>query len=902
MKILLLTFLCVVSTLTTVAQNKTLGVGTPTPNPNAALHVESPTNNQGFIMPRLTTLQRTGMGALLTTADNGLMLYDTDLKTIYIWDGAVWKSTAQVAGGSKLSYPYEDIVTTNPGTVDLFALKYNATDNARVMRIENQSVTNGSSALSVSNQGVGLAGYFQVNNATSGSSALYGTTNSNLGGALAPVGVYGESSGTGSLGGAFWTTNAANTFPALFAKTLGTSSSIRAETATGFATIYALQSSSAADKSAVIGVHDGTGTGLAGLFQNTNAANTYPAIQAETAGIGHGVKVLQSATSLGSGVGVFIQNTTSTAQGVTVDQQGLGSAANLNILNATSTATALSINHAGTGNAITANRPIQATSFIGDGSALTGVVSAPFTFPYTNTNTTAPNGSTLFDLNSNPANPADIVAVAQFSNLNTGALSNVLKVNNAGIGALILATSSGTGSGGFFQTTNAANTFPALRSSTIGTGIAFQASINNATSTANAILGTTNGTGSGVYGENTGTGNGFAGLFSNTNATNTFPAIQASTAGTGTGVRVIQNATSIGGGMDVYMQNTTGTAIGFSVDQLGLGNAGRFVTSNPANNVPALYSETNGTSEAGVFVVNNPLSTVAGLRATTNGSGSALSGVSTGIGAAGRFEVFNPASTIAALFALTDSNSGGAGVAGHATGTQASGGAFRNLNAANPFSALYSTTLGTGAATLSETSTGYAAIHGKRDGATNGNAGRFEITNAGNAFPALQVNTVGTGGAGNFVINNAINPQEAVVALTNGTGNAIAGIATGTGRGGYYGIINASNSSSALEAETNGTGSAIKLIQSNNGNALEVAQGGLKLSVATISAGGTITQIAAIYKVTTNATVTLPAATDGQVCMVDNSSGGAMSLTGLASPGSGKFAWYIYLGGWRPML
>jgi len=55
------------------SQNKTLGVGTSLPNPNAALHVESPSNNQGFIMPRLTTAQRTSISPL-SISDVGLMV------------------------------------------------------------------------------------------------------------------------------------------------------------------------------------------------------------------------------------------------------------------------------------------------------------------------------------------------------------------------------------------------------------------------------------------------------------------------------------------------------------------------------------------------------------------------------------------------------------------------------------------------------------------------------------------------------------------------------------------------------------------------------------------------------------------------------------------------------------
>jgi len=72
--------------LLTKAQDKTFSIGSPSPNTNAAMHVEAPTNNQGMLMPRLTTVQRIAMS--LTTTDIGLQLYDTDLKGIFLWDEA----------------------------------------------------------------------------------------------------------------------------------------------------------------------------------------------------------------------------------------------------------------------------------------------------------------------------------------------------------------------------------------------------------------------------------------------------------------------------------------------------------------------------------------------------------------------------------------------------------------------------------------------------------------------------------------------------------------------------------------------------------------------------------------------------------------------------------------------
>ncbi|MEZ0004742.1 hypothetical protein ABH942_000085 [Flavobacterium sp. 28YEA47A] len=57
-----------------------IGIGTTTPDPTAALHVESTT--QGFITPRMTTVQRTA----ITTPANGMMVYDTTLGSFYFYD------------------------------------------------------------------------------------------------------------------------------------------------------------------------------------------------------------------------------------------------------------------------------------------------------------------------------------------------------------------------------------------------------------------------------------------------------------------------------------------------------------------------------------------------------------------------------------------------------------------------------------------------------------------------------------------------------------------------------------------------------------------------------------------------------------------------------------------------
>ncbi|HEY0769259.1 MAG TPA: hypothetical protein VGD31_02925, partial [Sphingobacteriaceae bacterium] len=377
-------------TCTVWAQNKTLGVGVATPNSNAALHVESPTGNQGFILPRLTTAQRTATGftSVLGAGDNGLMVYDTNLKTIYIWDGAMWKTSAQVAGGPKLTYPYVDTIATAPNNSNLMRLLYagSATENVGVAHFENLNPNNGFSAifgrtnsatngvadfvvnntsnnndaLGVTTNGLGTAARFNVNNASNQSAALhvstngtvgatavnsaailaettsafsaitaliptsaaqsnaisgitkssdpgswagyfsaetgtavYGTTNSNVGGALAPVGVYGEARGTGSVGGAFWVQNASNNFPALYSNTIGIGPSLSAN----------INNGSNASPAVVARTN---GTGAAGVFEQTNTGVFAPALQGRTDGLGAAIAGTATANSTNANAAEFV--------------------------------------------------------------------------------------------------------------------------------------------------------------------------------------------------------------------------------------------------------------------------------------------------------------------------------------------------------------------------------------------------------------------------------------------------------------------------------------------------------------------------------------------------------------------------------------------------------------------
>ena len=86
MRSLYLLMLCLLFAGTVSAQ---VGIGTTTPNPNAVLDLQSPGNNQGLLVPRLTTVQRSAL--TLSAVENGLMVYDTDDQKFYYWQNPQWQ-------------------------------------------------------------------------------------------------------------------------------------------------------------------------------------------------------------------------------------------------------------------------------------------------------------------------------------------------------------------------------------------------------------------------------------------------------------------------------------------------------------------------------------------------------------------------------------------------------------------------------------------------------------------------------------------------------------------------------------------------------------------------------------------------------------------------------------------
>jgi hypothetical protein len=231
-----------------VAVNTT---GTPA-DASAMLDISS--ISKGFLPPRMTTVQRTG----ISSPANGLMVFDTDTKT-YWYFATTWKEVG-IGGSGNFSLPYSD----NSSAFFPF------------------SITNTSAVL--------------------GSSAIYGR-NGNSGSGFIPqysMGVWGDNStGVGVAG----TSN-----------TIGVLGMTNGNDPNGIG-VMGVSGSTLKDRGAITGANNSSGVGVfgqssgtdgvaiyglggssnsnsyAGFFRNSNAANTKDVVQIYNQGAGRGLMV-----------------------------------------------------------------------------------------------------------------------------------------------------------------------------------------------------------------------------------------------------------------------------------------------------------------------------------------------------------------------------------------------------------------------------------------------------------------------------------------------------------------------------------------------------------------------------------------------------------------------------------
>jgi hypothetical protein len=163
-----------------------VAINTDASQPDGSAMLDIKSTAKGLLVPRMTTAQR---GAIGTPAD-GLMVYDTNTKGVWVYQSGVgWMQSAYGSGGG-LSVPDSVVFSA------------------------------ASPLLSLTNTGNGIAGNFFVNNTFANHAAVRGEVNTQYGDAGA-AGIYGVTSGTAGHGGYFASTNATGLGEALYATTAG---------------------------------------------------------------------------------------------------------------------------------------------------------------------------------------------------------------------------------------------------------------------------------------------------------------------------------------------------------------------------------------------------------------------------------------------------------------------------------------------------------------------------------------------------------------------------------------------------------------------------------------------------------------------------------------------------------
>jgi hypothetical protein len=182
------------------AQNVAINNDGSNATASAMLDVKSTT--KGFMMPRVTSAQRTAIGSPVL----GLLVFDTDTKTIWTHDGSSWKNLYTSGGG--LTLPFSQTVTTatsafqitnqgagaaiegsssaqfgigmtakatGEGSWGLFAFSNGVgsqsirsySDNGTAFYGENNNAANTNTLLNLLNKGAGKTGSFQLANNSS---------------------------------------------------------------------------------------------------------------------------------------------------------------------------------------------------------------------------------------------------------------------------------------------------------------------------------------------------------------------------------------------------------------------------------------------------------------------------------------------------------------------------------------------------------------------------------------------------------------------------------------------------------------------------------------------------------------------------------------------------------------
>ncbi len=90
------------------AQNQNVGINNNGSSPDASAMLDVSSTTKGFLPPRMTTVQRNAISSPV----EGLVIYNTDEKTLNIYNGTSWSLTNPVVCGNSFTDPRDNKVYT----------------------------------------------------------------------------------------------------------------------------------------------------------------------------------------------------------------------------------------------------------------------------------------------------------------------------------------------------------------------------------------------------------------------------------------------------------------------------------------------------------------------------------------------------------------------------------------------------------------------------------------------------------------------------------------------------------------------------------------------------------------------------------------------------------------------
>jgi hypothetical protein len=100
------------------AQQNSLSIGTNQINNKAVLWLVPNASGQGLLLPVVSTSVRNGMG--LQATDRGMIVYDSNDNSVYLWNGTAWNT---LAGGSATTFTGANGITITGNTISTDAIR-----------------------------------------------------------------------------------------------------------------------------------------------------------------------------------------------------------------------------------------------------------------------------------------------------------------------------------------------------------------------------------------------------------------------------------------------------------------------------------------------------------------------------------------------------------------------------------------------------------------------------------------------------------------------------------------------------------------------------------------------------------------------------------------------------------